>query len=647
MKTGLKCFTALATLALAGNVLAASITVPPIAIQKGTSADLNIAFTGDATTTNLDITLNYDEAVVDEANIAANCIKPTELTSWSCSVDTANNQVKAIGFQLGASAVSNTDPIVVVTLPVLPGATSGDSVSTFTANFFDVGGGDTGSQTDVDWTLTVTDGPQPVFGSNPTAAAGVTMSGQISNIIAADVIIDNTGGETGSTLTYTCTETDDADNVFSLAGDTTNHSLAVGVLGTVSIGCDSSTIGVYSGEMQCSHNAAGTPATFALSCTVTAGPEPAFTGVGAGLAMDAPQEGDTDPTGSLTITNTGDTGTTLSGTCSLTGPDAQISLSGSGAFSVAEGAGGAVIGVACDASAEGDYANTLSCAHNGTNVATPATYPVTCSVGPAGAAIYQSTPSAGSTIEMTPEDVPEGATVADQNLIISNAATDPNDNDLILTSCAYTGDAAITVATAAVSPIAPNGSTTATFSCDTSAVGDYNGSYACDYSVDGSNTSSATASYPIHCGVRAAGSDLDASPQPGVINMVVPMNGTGYSIITFSEQLDEGVDASVDSCTLADGSNFTILTAFPLVVPAGGSAIVEVEGTDPMDGSLSATDVLTCVGTDSDGTETGVWDLNLTVQTAAIPTLSVWGLLAMFLTMLSLGGIMIRRKASS
>lgn len=337
--------------------------------------DLNIAFTGDVSTTNLDITMNYDETVVDESTLAAVCVKPAELTSWSCSVDTANNQVKAIGFQLGAAAVSSTDPIVVVTLPVLPGAASGDSVNTFTANFFDVAGGDTGS-----------------------------------------------------------------------------------------------------------------------------------------------------------------TGTTLTGTCSLTGPDAQISLTG-GAFSVAQGSAGAVVAVACDASAQGSYTNTVSCAHNGT--------------------------------------------------------------------------------------------------------------YACDYSVDGGDTS-ASANYLVHCGVRAAESEIDVTPGPGsVLNIVAPMNGTGTATLTFSEILDEGVDATVNSCSLDEGTDFVILTVFPLTVPAGGFVQVQVQGTDPADGSLGATDAMVCRVTDSNGTISGVWDIVLTVQTAAIPTLSTWGLLAMFLTMLSLGGIVIRRKARS
>jgi len=498
--------------------------------------------------------------------------------------------------------------------------------------------------------VSVNAGPQPVFASMPDAATGVTISGQISTTIQANVVINNDGGEDGSTLTYSCTETADPDGKFTISGDTTDFAVAKGGSGTVTVACDSSAIGgPHSGEMQCTHDGTNaSPVTYALSCTVTAGPEPAFNGMATGIAMVADEQGDPDPSGSVTITNTGDDGTTLTGTCMLAAGDAEIAMS-NGAFSVAAGAAGHVVGVTCDASVEGMYSRTLSCSHNGTNVATPVDYDVTCDVGPPGPAVYSSAPAPGAVIAMTTDDVPVGAVVPDQVLTITNAAAEANDRDLALMNCAWAGSAEIT-ATAPTSPVAPMASTSVTFSCSTAAVGAYTGTYSCDYDEDGDAASDGTASYTVNCGVRAAASDITESPTSGSsLRFVVPINGTGQTSVSFAEILDEGVDATIDSCSMADGSVLSVVTTMPATVASGTTVNVTVEGTDPFDGSTSVTDTLTCIYEDSVSGDpvTVSWPITMTIQTAAIPTLSSWGLMLMILTMLGLGGIVIRRKTFS
>ena len=434
---------------------------------------------------------------------------------------------------------------------------------------------------------------------------------------------------------------------FTLSGDTTSFAVAKGSTGTVTVACDSSAIGgPFNDTMSCTHDGSNTgPAAIPLSCTVTAGPEPAYTAVAAGLTMVATEQGDTDPTGSVAITNTGDATTTLTGTCTLTGPDAQITVS-NGAFSVAEGAAAHSVAVACDASAEGDYTNTLSCTHNGTNVAPPATYPVTCSVGPPGPSVYLSVPAAGAVIAMTTTDVPVGAVVPDQVLNITNDAAEANDSAMAL-SCAWTGSPEITV-TAPTGPVAAQASTSATFSCSTAAVGAYTGTYSCTYGDDGSSTTT-QADYTVNCGVRAASSDIAESPVSGTaLSMVVPIGGSGQASVNFAEILDEGVDATVDACSFGT-ADFSVVTTIPATVTAGSTVQVTVEGTDPANGTLVFNDTLTCTYTDSDSTPgTASWPITMTVSTAVpIPTLSVWGLMLMILTLMGLGGIVMRRKVLS
>ena len=464
--------------------------------------------------------------------------------------------------------------------------------------------------------------------------------------------ISGCGGALGGQTTQ-CSESV-AGTILVLAFDSTFTAIPSGSLGSLSFDISTAPIADYPLTVQ--NEAYGDAAEGDVPSTgttnglvqVTAGPQPEFTGTPAGLAM-ATEQGLADPTGSLTVTNTGQTDSLLTGTCTLLGGgSAEISMSNGGFTDIAIGAAGSVVGVACDATAAGSYAATLSCTHNGSN-ASPADFPVTCEIAPPGAASYVSTPAPGATIEMTPGgDVPVGATVPDQVLTISNGATDANDNDLVLMGCAWTGSGDIT-ATAPTSPLAPMASTMVTFSCSAATVAANTGTYSCDYDTDADGSSDGTASYTVNCGVRAAASDIAESPASGAaLRFVVPINGTGQTSVSFAEILDEGVDGTVDSCSMSDGSILSVVTTLPATVAAGTSVSVTVEGSDPFDGSTSVDDTLTCTYTDSDSDPgTASWPVTMTIQTAAIPTLSSWGLMLMILTMLGLGGIVIRRKTLS
>ncbi len=510
--------------------------------------------------------------------------------------------------------------------------------------------GDIPSTGSTDGLVQVVLGPQPAWDATPSMPAPDEMSGQISTTIESFIVIDNDLGDDGSTLNYTCTETSDPDNKFSatnLAG-----AIPKGNTAQITFTCDSSVVGgPFTGAYECTHDGdadgASSPVGGPLSCTVTAGPEPAYSGVASGLAMVAAEQGDADPTGSVSISNTGDAGTTLSGSCMLSG-DAQISMS-NGAFALDPSDSANVVGVACDASAEGMYMATLSCTHNGTNTTSPQDYPVTCDVGPPGPAVYLSAPAPGATIEMTPGgDVPMGATVPDQVLTITNDAAEANDRDLVLSDCGMADGTTIS-ATAPSTPLAPMASTVVTFSCSTTAVGSFSDSFSCNYDEDGDGELDGAAAYDVNCGVRAAASDIAESPLSDTnLNIFVPINGFAQTSVGFAEILDEGVDATVDSCSLTDGANFTVVTVLPLDVPAGGSVQVVIEGQDPGTGVVVFNDTLTCLYTDSDSTPgTASWPVTLTVLPSAIPTLSTWGLMAMILSLLGLGGLIIRRRRLS
>lgn len=601
--------------------------------------------------TNLNFTISYDELVVDETGLAVSCASGIPgLTSLTCSVNTAANTINGIGIpSFPPGPLQTKAGFGTLTVPIRADAPLGASLLAVDADFFNAAGGNLGVDNSVDGEVVVVG---PDYSSNPAPAAGVDMAGQQSTVVSANVEISNVGAS-GSTLSGECTETADPDGKFALAGDTTFNVVQGSAPAVVNVMCDSSEIGSFSGEMSCEHNGDGTteasPAVYALSCTINEGPTPAFTAMTTPSPLDlfAVEEGDPSPTGTINITNTGDTGTTLSGSCGISG-DTELSITGGGgAYNVMEGGAAHVVTVSCNTAAEGFYTATVSCTHNGNNVSSPQDIPVSCDVGPAGAAAYGSDPAPGSDIPITDDDVLQGSDDPTATLTIRNDADEVDDNDLTL-SCGFTGDSAI-MASAPTSPLAPMASTQVTFTCDTAEPGQFSGTYSCDYDTDGEEGFDGSASYEVTCGVREAESNVVESPPSGtLLSLALPPGGVGSVQVQFTEVLDEGVDAELESCSLVDGTWFTIVSpdGFPVDIPSGDTVVVTVEGTAPND-SDQASDTLICFYSDSDNLDLPTqvqWPLQIVVQDVAIPTLSEWSRLALALALFAFGFVVLRRR---
>lgn len=643
------------SLGFIGNAWAQSITVPTTAVAKGDTGTVNLAFTAGGAATNLDFIIAYDETVVDEAAAAIDCSTTIpQLTALNCSVNTVANEIRGIGVNLSTTPLESTDPFAVMSLPVLAGAATGDSVQAFVANFFDAGGTSVGQQNDT-WTLTVTDGPQADWSSAPNSATGFDFGSHTTNTgaYAQDLVVTNTGAD-GSTLTGDCAIT--GNPAFSIPGDNTlGTGLALNEQGIITVQCDTTSVipGLITGLMTCTHNGDGTteisPTDYDLACNVTATPEPAFLGVDSGLnAMDVPEQGDPDATATLTVSNNGDAATTLIGECVYAG-DTEITVTG-GSFAIAQGSAPVDVTATCSGAAEGTYAGTLTCGPTDpqTWVAADSPYAVGCTVGPPGDAVYESAPVTGSTIDMTPPGSPvvEGTTIPTQDLVITNNAPEADDRDLDLLLCGLTSMTSIS-ATSVVTPLAQGASTTVTFSCDSTTAGVSNDTYSCDYDVDGDGASDGTATYPVNCEVRVAESDVVLTPPDGsTLTITVPTAGTGQASIFFRETSDEGEDGTLTSCSLADTTNFSILepASFPADIPSGGSLRVLIEGRATDDGEPAST-TLSCTYSDSNVTDQLVtYTVGVVTRDIPIPTLSTWGLSLMILTLLGLGGIVIRRR---
>ncbi len=228
------------------------------------------------------------------------------------------------------------------------------------------------------------------------------------------------------------------------------------------------------------------------------------------ITFDTVIVGNTPDQETLSITNSGFAGTTLTGSCTVSGTDAaRFSIVSSNAFSLATTDPAAMIVTECDSNVIGNYTASLDCTHDGgpdgEDTTGTASYPLSCQVieDPA-LAIFASTPVAGSTINFSPGAVLAGTPLPDQVLTFENQAmAGLNDLDL---ACSLTGDGMITVAPdiSVGTVVAAAGSTDQTFSCDTSIADTvpYTADYSCVYGIDGDGmTNDGSASYTVVCDV--------------------------------------------------------------------------------------------------------------------------------------------------
>ncbi len=217
MKTKLQSIVGLVLFLIAGSAFAQSITVPTVSVAIGDTAAVTLGFVAGGNTTNFDFTMAYDETVVDETAIVVDCAAAiaTGLTTMSCAVDTATNTVKGIGVNFTPNLLTSAD-FATVSLPVLSGASSGDSTNAFDINFSASGVVTTVNTT---WTLTVlaamaadqtitgfaavpdpgvfggtstlsataSSGLAVTFGSNTSAICTIDMDGITVNYLAAGV----------------------------------------------------------------------------------------------------------------------------------------------------------------------------------------------------------------------------------------------------------------------------------------------------------------------------------------------------------------------------------------------------------------------------------------------------------------------------
>jgi hypothetical protein len=348
-----------------------------------------------------------------------------------------------------------------------------------------------------------------------------------------------------------------------------------------------------------------------------------------------------DPSTAVTVTNPQDgfTSTASNVTATAGAGDAEITVTG-GPASIAPD-GSADFTVSCDSSAEGSFSRVIDFSWDdptaGGGTATDSVT-VDCTVSDT-APIYESDPTAGSTLSITTPFGTPGSTGLD----VRNA--NPNDAADNLSIVSATADDPVFSVNVISSTFPGNGSFDGTddieVSCTPEGVGTVTGTLTVD--TNDPNQSGGGFTYPLEC--TGTGSTVTTSPAAGgtlSLGSVPPGTPTSERPIEFTNNdLDDTIDVT---CTVSDPAGVFSVTPDPVsfTVAPGATESAVFQCTPQAVENYSAT--ASCTGSFTRGAPfVAEYTVLCSGRPLIIPTLSNWGLILMSLVLLTIGGLVSRR----
>jgi hypothetical protein len=218
----------------------------------------------------------------------------------------------------------------------------------------------------------------PVYGSTPAPGSTIPVGTTTTGVaITTNLTVSNSGTAQLDVTAADITGANASD--FSItAGGAPFSITSDGANKTVTIQCLSNTAGSKTATLTITHNAPGSPATYTLTCTVTAPVYGSTPAAGSTIPVGTTTTG-TGITTNLTVSNSG-TATLNVTAADITGANASdFSITAGGApFSIASGGANQTITIRCLSNTAGSKTATLTITHNAPG--SPATYPLTCTV---------------------------------------------------------------------------------------------------------------------------------------------------------------------------------------------------------------------------------------------------------------------------
>jgi hypothetical protein len=347
-------------------------------------------------------------------------------------------------------------------------------------------------------------------------------------------------------------------------------------------------------------------------------------------------------TATLTVTNTGDAGTTLN-VQAPTGLSGVLSIAPNTAQAITQGSAGTTYTISCAATVDAPDSQTLSFVHDGSGAgaASPATYTVICDGSVAntpptaalGAVVQPVAGSIGSTGTATVPVNVTGAGAPTGSLALTCTIPATGTSAFAVTAGGtrtFTAPATVGASSPdiSVSCVRQAAAVTATLTCAQNATPD-------------PDPAALTADITCPAGVPVP----VASVSPSAISIVAapstPASGTATLSNTGTGQLD------IASCTAPAGFTLTAPAAFPTSVAIGASTPLTVSCTTPAEGAPALTGNLTCQSNAPDAGGVITVPLSCSGTPLVVPAMDNMGkiLLASLVIGLGLLGMALRRPA--
>jgi hypothetical protein len=428
---------------------------------------------------------------------------------------------------------------------------------------------------------------------------------------------------------------------YGVSSPATPATVVAGDSVNVNVNCTPGQRGVNEGDFTITNTSDNQPsASYPTTCTGLA-PNP--TTIGTPVSPLTGFVGGTAPTGSFQITNP--SGNFTSELTNLT----LNTISDAPAITITDGVDSATLAVdgtdtiafSCSTASEINQTETVILTWFDPVIdatSSSGAIDVQCTISDT-APVYESDPTAGSTLSITTQFGTPGSTGLD----VRNA--NPNDAADDLSIVSATADDPIFSVNVISSTFPGNGSFDGTddieVSCTPEGVGTVTGTLTVD--TNDPNQPGGGFTYPLEC--TGTGSTVTTSPAAGgTLNLgsVPPGTPTSERAIEFTN--NELVDTVGISCTFSDPADVFSVTPDPIsfTVAPGATESAVFQCTPQAVENYSAT--ASCTGSFTRGAPfVAEYTVLCSGRPLIIPTLSNWGLILMSLVLLTIGGLVSRR----